>query len=295
MVVRPGESTERRVFECLAAAIVVGSPAVVQAVRIGHPEEVLAITLATAAVLAAQRGHRNAAPVLLGLAVGAKQWALLMAPCVLLALPDRRLAAALKAGAVTLLLAATLPLADPAAFSRADAAVGGIRFADIFSPWWRVGSAIVAHAKGAAAPTSRHIPLGLTRSLVTAAAVAAGGLGLWVYGRRATARGRKLDPLALLAVVGLLRCVADPDPLQYNFVDLLVPVAIWETISGRRFPIVSAVVAGLIALLDSGVFALYAGTDVSGSPATVNAIAIACELALVGYLAHRSFTDPSPA
>ena len=130
--------------------------ATVDAIHLGHPEEVLAAVLATGAVLAAIRGRRGWAAVLLGLAVGTKQWAVLAAIPVLLALDDHRFATAVRAAGLALLLTAVLPIADPRAFARADSVVGGLNFTDPFSLWWPLGSRITLKGRRWGVPLARQ-------------------------------------------------------------------------------------------------------------------------------------------
>jgi hypothetical protein len=288
LVARRGATSGERLAGAFGAILVLASPAVVDAIHLGHPEEVLAIALATAAVLAAVRGRGTSAAVLLGLAVGTKQWALLAAPCVLLALPGQRLATAVKAGATALVLSAILPLADPAAFARQDATVGGMNFTDPFSLWWPLGSRypVPAHA----APAIAHLlPLGLTRSAATAIAILIALSAIWLYGRRAGATSKQVDPLALLALIGLLRCVADPDPLTYNFVDLLIPLAVWEVATLRRLPVVTVLVAAAVTVLSTGQAAFLAGTALDAAPGLISGLSLAWAVTLGCYLGHRTF------
>jgi hypothetical protein len=269
----------------LAAAIIVAGPATIDSIHLGHPEEVMAGVLATGAVLAAIRGRRGWAAVLLGLAVGTKQWALFAAIPVLIAIPDQRIAIAVKAGALALVLSATLPLADPAAFARADSAVGGINFSDPFSIWWPFGHALRAPANSGV--FAHMLPFGLKRSAAAAIACMAGLGAVWSYSKRRAER-RGYDALALLALVGLLRCIADPDPLEYNFVALLIPLAIWEAVALERLPIVTALATLTIALLDTGSVAISAGAAWRLGPAAVNALSIGFMLALGCYLTFRA-------
>src|SRR5207248_11543790 len=134
-------------------------------------------------------------------------WALLAAPPVLLAAKDHRAKTAALAGGVGIALAATLPLADPAAFVRAKSEVFGSHLSDPFSIWWPFGSALSAPLGGAPAVSAHRLPLGLTRSSASFAPllIAVGMLvACALYRRR---RGHALDPLALLALLGLLRCL----------------------------------------------------------------------------------------
>jgi hypothetical protein len=284
---RSGISSRQRLAGAIAALIVLVGPATVQAVHIGHPEEVLAATLATAAVLAAMRGRTSLTWLLLGLAVGTKQWALLAAPCVWLALPDRRIGTVAKAGALALALSATLPLIDPGAFAQADSAVGGIGFTDPFSLWWPVGPALTIPAHAAFAPTAHLLPFGITRSVAAAFGLTAAFGAMWLYWSRSGDRARRLDPLALLAFCGLVRCLTDPDPLQYNFVALLIPLAAWEAVELDRLPIVTALAMGALALLNRGAEALHAGDGVHLTPTVLSVLSIAWGLLLACYLARR--------
>ncbi len=291
---RSGITSRQRLAGVIAALIVLAGPATVQAVHIGHPEEVLAAVLATAAVLAAIRGRTGLTWLLLGLAVGTKQWALLAAPCVLLALPERRIATGAKAGALALALSATLPLLDPAAFAQADSAVGGMGFTDPFSLWWPVGPALSIPAHAAFAPTAHLLPFGITRSVAAAFGLAIAFGAIWLYWSRSGDRARRLDPLALLAFCGLARCLTDPDPLQYNFVALLIPLAAWEAVELDRLPIVTALAMGVLALVARGSEALHAGDGVHLTPPLISAISVAGGLLLACYLARRVARPGAP-
>ena len=66
----------------------VASPLTLQALEIGHPEELLGACMCIAAVLLANRNRMVPAALLLGLAIANKEWALLAIGPVLLALPS---------------------------------------------------------------------------------------------------------------------------------------------------------------------------------------------------------------
>jgi hypothetical protein len=246
IIARAGASTRRLVAAILAAIIVLVGPATSGAVLAGHPEEVLASALATGAVLAAMSDRPRVAAVLLGLAIGTKQWALFATVPVLIAAPRERMRIVVVAGSLGLLLSATLPLADPAAFGRAKDGVFGIRWTDPFSVWWPFRTTYIPAPGTGGAHDAIRLPLGLTRSSASAVSLT---LALGVIAAFAVARRRRihrLDPLALLALLGLLRCVADPTPLEYNFVDLLIPLAVWESVTRDRVPVLTAVAMGVL-------------------------------------------------
>ncbi|MDQ6834982.1 MAG: hypothetical protein M3016_02235 [Actinomycetota bacterium] len=288
---RPGASKRQRLAGLIAAGIVLAGPATAEAVHIGHPEEVLAAVLATGAVVAATRSRAGWAWVLLGLAVGTKQWAVLAAPCVLMALPDRRCAIAAKAGALALALSAALPLAGPAAFTRADSIVGGLTFTDPFSLWWPLGSPIPAPLHAAFVPSAHLLP-GITRSAAAGFGLVAVLGAMWLYRSRRGGREARIDPLALLALCGLARCVTDPDPLQYNFVALLIPLATWEAVELGRLPLLTTLVMGSIGLLVRGSVALNAGASADLTPTAVSLLSIGGSLTLGAYLSRRALRAP---
>ncbi len=288
MAGRPDITRSRRWAGLIAAAMLLLGPATAEAAHVGHPEEVLAAGLATGAVLAALRARAGWAWLLLGLAVGTKQWAVLAGPCVLVALPGRRWITAVKAGALALALSATLPLADPAAFARADSAVGSTGLTNPFSLWWPLGSPVPAPVHTAFVPTAHLLPYGLTRSSAAGLAIVIVFFALWVFRARRTDRSGRIDPLALLALCGLVRCVTDPDPLQYYFVALLIPMASWEAVALGRLPLATALAMGSVALLYRGSVALNPGSGAYLKPTVVSILSVAWSLALGCYLARRA-------
>jgi hypothetical protein len=282
IVARPALSVRGRAAAVIAAALIVAGPGTVDSIHLGHPEETLATVLATMAVLAAIRGRRGLAAALLGLAVGTKQWAILAAIPVLLAVEEHRMSTALRAGVIALLLTAALPIADPSAFSHADSTVGGMKFADPFSIWWPLGPPL---QRGV---TAHQLAFGLTRSVASALGCLAGLGALYACAGKRRDRAVGYDPLALLAFIGLLRCIADPAPLEYNFVALLIPLATWEAVTLKRLPIVSALAVASVALLGTGSVAMSAGTAFQLGAAAVNAMSLAWTVGLGCYLGYHA-------
>jgi hypothetical protein len=273
----------------LASLAIVAGPATRQAVAIGHPEELLAIVLATGAVLCAAGERQGSAAVLLGLAIGTKQWALLAAPSVLLAHPAGRARLALTAIAVAAATCVVLPLASPGGFAHAGTGVGAISFSDPFSLWWPFGSALPGGA------IARALPLGIARSQAAALALVLALALVWLYGRRVrgTATGR-VDPLVLLALLGLLRCLTDPDPLTYNFVALVIPLAVWEAGGLRRLPIATGLMCAVLALLPTGQNAFRAGLGVL-PPMLLSILWIGVMLAFAVYLTRAALPQRARA
>jgi hypothetical protein len=261
-----------------AAAIVIAGSASSSAVRSGHPEEILAAVLACLAVVAAQRGRGGWAGVLLGLAVGTKQWAIVAALPVLLALQERRTRAAAIATAVGAVLILTAPLADPAAFTRAAHALGAVHIASAVSAWWpfssgpsvRLGMPVYA----------RMLPFGLDKSAALALTLAPLGAALAAAAIARRRRGATLDPLALLVLLGLARCVLDPGPVEYYYVALTIPMAFWETLTKQRLPVLSLACTLLAALT--------LGREQDLAPVAANALTLLWTGALGCYLAAQA-------
>lgn len=81
---RPGRS---RLARTIVVGVCVANPLTLQALELGHPEELLGACLCVAAVLLAARGRAVWAGALLGLAIANKEWAVLAVGPALLALP----------------------------------------------------------------------------------------------------------------------------------------------------------------------------------------------------------------
>jgi hypothetical protein len=213
----------------------VANPVTVSALGLGHAEEVLASALAIAAVLAATRGRWAWAAVLLGLAVATKQWAVVAAGPVVLALPHRRFRVLLLAGAVLAAVLAPLELGSGGSFGSATA--GAIRAPGIFSPfqvWWFLGH-VEAGTGGHRAPIgwvseSAH-------QLIAAITVPLTLLCMLL--RRSGGRRPPQEAMLLLVMLLLLRCALDPWDNLYYPLPFLLALAVWEALSFERLPVLS--------------------------------------------------------
>jgi inactivated superfamily I helicase len=125
------------------------------------------------------------------------------------------------------------------------------------------------------------MPLGLSRttaSAITMAVVLPGFALLW---RAAHRRGFNVEPLALLALLGVLRTVCDSTHLEYYYEAALIPLVVWETCGARRLPVLSACAMAAVAA--------SFGVGSTLAPALLNVLSIGLSCALATHLARRSF------
>jgi hypothetical protein len=263
----------------LAAYVLLAAPTTASAVNAGHPEELLAAALATAAVLAAIRQQPGWAGVLLGISIATKEWTVIAALPVLTALSARRVRAAVISAASALVLLAPPVLADPAAFARASRSLGATHLVNALSAWWPLSFRPAGLPAGA--PLAGILPLQLTKSSALAIVLAL-ALGLSALGwARARDRGPGGDSMALLALLGLVRCLGDPGPVEYYYLALLVPLAVWETMLRQRLPLATAAALAAVSLTFESATRLGANE--------LNLITLGWGLALGAYLAARAF------
>ena len=235
---RQASQREWKAMCALVGVLLIGAPVTVDAIHAGHPEEVLTAVLGVAGVIAAQRGRELWSGALLGLAIGTKPWAVLVAVPVFLALPAGRWKAASAAGAVggLALIGAML---DPSAFLARSRDLGSMHLVNPYSLWWQLGS----NMPHSLVP-SRLLPLGLTRSSALILALGAVTLAASAWG---VSRGslRPPHPLALLAALWLARVLADPHP-NYYYVPFVIALAVWEVYSLRRVPLLAVLGVALL-------------------------------------------------
>jgi hypothetical protein len=302
---------ERRstLARAVAVGVCVANPLTLSALELGHPEEVLGACLCVAAVVLASRNRPIWAGVALGLAIANKEWALLAAGPVLLALPTqlgvrgaagltRRhrplLTCAASACIVTALILAPLGLVSGGflASARAAAVPGGALFQP-WQVWWFFGShgALVHGAFGIPLPGYRIGPSWagtISHPLIIAVGLAlAAGLGL---ARRHG--GRVVDErsaMLLLALVLLLRCMLDTWDIGYYMLPFTIALLAWEVRGAYRSPIL---------VLASTVLPWIGLNELSarGIPPDVQAaLFLAWTVPLAAWLGLRLFSAERPA
>jgi hypothetical protein len=237
-------------WRAVALGVCVANPLTLRALEFGHPEELLGGALCVAAVLLAARERPLWAGVALGLAIANKEWALLAAGPVLLALPARRrLPCLASAGAIASAVLAPLALVSSGGFV-ASARVAAAPPAVIFQPWqafWFLGhhGALVHGLFGAPKPGYRTGPAwasSVSHPLIIALGVVL-TVALWLQRRRRASSSpslRERDALLALALLLLLRCVLDTWDISYYLLPFVFALLTWE-ISGpsRRPPVLA--------------------------------------------------------
>jgi glycosyl transferase family 87 len=266
----------------LVAAAVVVNPLTFQALKFGHPEELLGAALCTCGVLAAARGRSLLSAALLGCAIATKQWALLAVPVALVAAPRGRVRLSAATAGVAGLFTVPMILADPSRFWLAQKSVG---IATTFQNTVTASNIWFPFARGVTAPT--HTPHGtevttqyslshalghLTHPLVALLALAA--VGAFAYRRRGAAGD---EALQLLALVFLIRCVFDPLTYSYHHAPFLVALIVYEGLR-RRVPAMAGYAIAALLLMTYVVAR-------SHDPALINAFYLGWSLPLLAGLA----------
>ena len=264
----------------LAAA----NPITLQALEVGHPEELFGAVLCITAVIAALHDRPVLAAVLLGLALANKAWAVLAIGPVLLALPAHRLRVFAGSGAIALLFATPF-LLDPD--SRAALASAGTTDA-VFQPWqvfWFLGeSGEEVRGFGNILKPDYRSPPGwiaqVTHPLIALLVLPAS----WLWLRR---RGeRSVDLLLLLAGLLLARCVFDVANNVYYHLPFLLALLAWEALRAQQPPVWTLAATG-------AVWFTCVQTESWASPDLQSALYVAWVLPAFALLARTLFAGTS--
>ena len=295
---REGRTTLSR---AVALGVCVANPITLRALEVGHPEEILGASLCVAAVLLAAADRPLWAGLALGLAIANKEWALLAAGPVLLALTSKRrgacaLVAALCAGAIL----APLALISSGSFSTGTTAAASASTA-IFQPWqlwWFLGShaGSVHGLYGALKPGYRTGPAwvgSITHPVVVIAGLAV-ALAVWLrVGRQwgsFRARASEREALLALALVLLLRCVLDSWDTEYYALPFVLALLAWEVTGDTERPPVIALVCTVLVWWSFQWLPAHAGADTQAALYLAWALPLAAwmGLRLAGWQPRRS-------
>jgi hypothetical protein len=317
---------ERRPTLARAATLglCVANPLTVRALELGHPEELLGGCLCVAAVLLAGRDRPVWAGAILGLAIANKQWALLAAGPVLLALPGkRRLLCLASVGAFAGAVLAPLALVGSGGFVAATRGTA-VSAGAIFQPWqawWFFGhhGALVHGLFGAAKPgyrTGATWAGSLSHPLIIATGVAI-GVALWLrlrrerpraaepttmgFGRRERAFGAdrpgagflpEREALLALALLLLLRCVLDTWDNVYYPLPFLFALLAWEVRGPGARPPVLALSSTVLAWVSFQWLAAHVSPDAQAAFFLAWSLPLSAMLGLWLYAPERSRRRP---
>lgn len=209
------------------------SPMTLAALELGHADALLGGCLCVAAVLLASEGRPISSGLLLGLAVGNGEWAVVAAGPVLLSLPAgaspsrQRVRCATAAVVAAAALLGPIALLSPAFVSSTSAAAS--TSSTIFQPWqlfWFLGvhGPAVHGLFGKVKVGYRTAPAWvgpISHPLIVAIGAA---LPLLLYLRR-----RRPDALALLTLLMLLRCMLDTWDNAYYTLPFLISLTAWDS------------------------------------------------------------------
>jgi hypothetical protein len=258
------------------------NPITLRALDMGHPEELLGAVLCAGAVLAGLRGRAGLAGVLLGLAMANKAWAVLAIGPVLLALPERRRVALLIAVAVAAAFVLPLMLAAPT-----SAQPGGALDTDeIFQPWqvwWFLGSTgdVIRGGDGLIKEGYRAAPGWLSSISHPLLVLVAVPLSLLAWRRRS-------DPLLLLALLFMLRCILDPWNTAYYALPAIIALVTCEAWRCERPPL-------LALALTMATWAMWEWVVPAASADVESLVYLSWSLPFAALLAWRLYAPALPA
>lgn len=290
-----------KLTRAVTLGLCVANPITLYALELGHPEELLGGCLCVAAVLVAVGGRPLLAGVLLGLAIANKEWALLAAGPVLLALPTGRPRAFCLASTLAVVGAvlAPLTLASSGGFV-ASASAAAAPPADIFQPWqiwWFLGhhGPLVHGLFGAPKPGYRTAPIWageVSHPLIVLLGTAIAAV-LWLRNRRLGAQ----QAMLALALVLLLRSVLDTWDAVYYPLPFLLALLVWELGEARSRPASGSTGRPPLLALTSTVlvWASFEWLPAHISPDAQAALFLAWTLPLLGWLSLRLFGGRLPA
>jgi Glycosyltransferase family 87 len=266
----------------IAVGVCAANPITLRALDVGHPEELLGAALCVGAVLAAVRGRSTLAGVLLGLALANKAWALLAIGPVLLALQADRRRALLIAGGIAVAFMLPLLLAGASTPSAAAAHTGVI-----FQPWqvwWFTGATgeVIRGSSGMVKEGYRAAPDWLSPISHPLIVLMAVPLSLLAWRRRS-------DPLLLLVLLFVLRCVLDPWNTAYYVLPAILALVAWEATRFVDRPPVLAL------SLTMATWAMWEWVVPIASADVESLVYLAWSLPLVGFLGWRLYTPALPA
>jgi Glycosyltransferase family 87 len=292
LVARMRREGRSNLAKAVALAVCVANPITLRAFELGHPEELLGGCICVAAVLLAGRNRPLLAGIVLGLAIANKEWALLAAGPVLLALPTGRRRAVCLGAASVVAGAILAPLLLTSSGFLSKSAATATPPSEIFQPWqlwWFFGhhGALVHGAFGVAKPGYRLAPSWahlISHPLIPIAGLAIAA-ALWL-------RKRRLDlseAMLALALLLVLRCVLDSWDAVYYPLPFVLALLAWEVTGETKRPPVLALTTSVLVWLS------FQWLPERVSPDAQGALFLAWSLPLIGWLSLRLFAPARAA
>jgi hypothetical protein len=217
----------------VVAVLAVVSPPALDAVRLGHPEQILSAALVVGAALLALSGRGVAAGLALGLGIATKQDAVIAVVPVLLACPRAQWRRFATTGAVTVgVLYGLLFAGAPHAVLHTQTTLAHYKaamFARAEELWFPAAHPVHVHVAGLPTLTVYHLsPLFGRISRIVAVLIGV-PLGYLVWRRRP----EPTAPLPLLALLFLIRCAIDPGNFDYFHAPFFLALLAWEVKAER--------------------------------------------------------------
>jgi len=279
-------------WRAVALGVCVANPLTLRALELGHPEDLLGGVLCIAAVLLASRERPLWAGLALGLAIANKEWALLAAGPVLLALAPRpgawrwrpAILCMCCAGAVATLVLAPLALIGSSGFVTSTRGAAAPPSA-IFQPWqvfWFLG-----HHGPEVRGLFGEVKLGYRTAPAWVGALShpliiAVSLPLTALAWRRSRRGQS-DALALLALLLLLRCVLDTWDTVYYPIPFVLAMLAWESLGAQRRPAMLALSSTVLAWVSFQWLPAHVSADLQAAFFLIWTVPLATGLALHLY------------
>ena len=264
-----------------ALVVIVGNPVSMRALEMGHAEELLVAVMCVFAIVLAQARRPLLAAVVLGVAVGAKPWALLAVPVLILLAEGCRFRALVVTGAAAALVVAPFVIADAGQVTAT--AQGNARTSVIFQPWqvwWFLGQhgEVVRGVDGVVKEGYRSPPGGWLSAIAHPLILVMSPVVVLAWWRRRAAV-RLEDALALLALIFTLRAMFDPWDVIYYVIPGLFALVTWEGAVRRRVPALSLLVS-VLAWVTFWKLPVYVSPDVQSLVYLGWSIPVAAGLAL---------------
>ena len=272
---RRGQS---KLVQAVAMALVVGGPLTVQALKWGHPEELLAAALCVGGVIAAARQRPGLAAVLMGLALATKLWAwLAFLPALIVVARGMRLRFTLQYAGVAALFVVPMFLGDPGRFldqiHHYSVPGNGLTPSNV---WWVYGHEGGIDVSGMRGYPTYMLPDFLGRiSHMIVLAVSVGLAAAYWFKRR---EREPVDVLQLVALIFLLRCMLDPLTYSYHHLPFFVALVAYEGLRRRGLPWVSMFVSVVVYVMTVKIAPM-------DDPTLLNRVYLAWSVPVAAYLA----------